>query len=89
MSKIFPSIIPDSEAQDDLTAEYVVNEIFDDDYPLLRKAIAIAGDQYDYELDVTGRSTKFEMSSWLAENMTHEGIETLKQAALEATNESD
>jgi len=88
MSDVFPSILP-GEDDKNVTPSEVVEDIFEDKYPLLRKAIAVAGDQYEYELEVNGKSTKVEMSNWLANNMTRRGIETLKQKAQEEIDESN
>jgi len=82
------SLIPNDDGED-LTRTDVQEDIFNDDYPLLRKAIAVAGDQYDYPLDVNGKSTKIEMASWFADNMTRDGIATVKRKAQEKLDESD
>jgi hypothetical protein len=88
MTTLFPSIIPDTD-DDPLTPQEVTTDIFEDDFPLMRKAIAVAGDQYDHELEVNGRSTKVEIANWMAENMTRGGLQTLKETAREEMNESD
>ena len=81
---LFPGVIPTS---DELDRSYVTKEVFEDNYPLMRQAVVVISEQYDHEIEINGKSNKIEMSDWMANNMTKEGLETVRQKAEERINE--
>lgn len=81
---LFPSIVPQDE-----TDHRTARDIFEDDYKTIRKAVQIAGEQYNHEIAVNGKSSKLEMLEWMNGNMTPQGMETLKEKAEERLNESN
>lgn len=86
-TSLFPSIIPSSD--DDLTPDEVITEIFEDNYKALRKGIKIVNEQYDHDIGVNGRSTKREMASYMANNMSRDGVQTISDRAFSRLEESD
>jgi len=81
MTEIFPSITPTSDK--DLTASEVVEDIFDGDHKAVRMAAAVVNDQYDYEVGISGRSTKIEIAMYLANNLSRDGVKTVRDKARE------
>jgi len=74
-TQISPTMIPTSD--DDLTAQEVFEDIFNGKHKAIRKGISIVTDQYDHDIGVNGRSTKHEMASYMANNMSRDGVKVI------------
>lgn len=78
-TQLTPSMIPSSDG--DLTAGEVFEDFFNGKHKAIRKGIAIVNEQYDYEIGVNGRSTKQEMASYMANNMSRDGVKVIAEKA--------
>ena len=78
-TQISPTMIPSSD--DDLTPSEVFEEIFDGNHKAIRKGIAIVNNQYSHRIGVNGRSTKQEMASYMANNMSRDGVKVIAEKA--------
>ena len=83
--QITPTMIPSSD--DDLTVREVFRDIFNGNHKAIRKGISIVNKQYDHDIGVNGRSTKHEMASYMANNMSRDGVKIIANKAFEAIEE--
>jgi len=81
---LFPELLPTS---DDLTSQEVINDIFNDDWDLMRVGVVVCREQLNQELPVNGKSTKIEVAKWMANNNTREGLEIIREKARERQDE--
>lgn len=83
MTKIFPSILPESET---LTPSEV-REIFGDDYRLIRQAAVVINENSGSETPINGKSNKLEILEFMAGNLSQDDLQTIKTRAMDRKNE--
>jgi hypothetical protein len=87
MTKLFPSIIPDDKSLTVSEVEHLFDVDGEETYRVLRQATVVINDFTEGQTEISGRSTKQEMKSYMAGNFGEEDLRTIRRKALERMND--